>query len=241
MGSACSKRLRLWERYLLGLIWLFCGAIALGREQYEQLTPFRSQGRAYHGRRHWAGHPVGLPGAIVGFAIAQGSARSRRSFAFPLHTGRRAGQHHPRAWRWAVQPAPRGPQFRPAGMERRSSAVLNYRLDLFILAALATRADVGRYSLAVSLTMLRGSTNRDRTGASAAHGQPRFRFRGGGGQSTQADRAIARDPPHGDSPGANGPRPWRPPARRNSLPTDLRLTEHPLGFLLLPGACPQHR
>ena len=31
---------------------------------------------------------------------------------------------------------------------------LNYRLDLFILGAFATRADVGRYSLAVSLTMV---------------------------------------------------------------------------------------
>ena len=31
---------------------------------------------------------------------------------------------------------------------------LNYRLDLFMLAACATRADVGRYSVAVSLTML---------------------------------------------------------------------------------------
>ncbi len=109
----------------LGLNWLFCGAVALGREQYEQFGSFQiSRAALTTAVVIGLGIPLGLAGAIVGFAIAQvlSSGVAAASLLRSTRVEER-GNTTPRAWRSAVQPAPRGPQVRPTGMERRSSPV----------------------------------------------------------------------------------------------------------------------
>jgi O-antigen/teichoic acid export membrane protein len=140
----------------LGLAWTFCGSIALARDLYEHFASFQiSKSVVTACMVIGLGVPFGLAGVIVGFAVAQlisagiavaslfryarheptepMLAPTRRRAPYPLRLALRFGR---RAWSADVL------QF------------LNYRLDLFVLAAFASRADVGRYSLAVSLTML---------------------------------------------------------------------------------------
>jgi O-antigen/teichoic acid export membrane protein len=137
----------------LALAWLFCGSIAIARDLYEQFASYQLL-RAILTAAVVVGLgiPFGLSGAIVGFAAAQAlsavvSAATlwRHVREDPIESSldedgagalRRALRFGRRAWSADVL------QF------------LNYRLDLFILAAFASRADVGRYSLAVALTML---------------------------------------------------------------------------------------
>jgi O-antigen/teichoic acid export membrane protein len=139
-----------------GLVWLFCSAIAIGRDLYERIATFQlSRAGLSVAAVIGLGIAFGLNGAILGFALAQvlGAAAAgaslarfnrretvdpalrsdRRETTRPLRTALRFGR---RAWSADVL------QF------------LNYRLDLFILAAYVARAEVGLYSLAVSLTML---------------------------------------------------------------------------------------
>lgn len=140
----------------LGLVWVFCGSVALAGDHYERFASFLiSRAALTVAAVVGLGIPFGLTGAIVGFAIAQmlgaGVAvasllrltRRERGHATirpggdrpssPLRSAFRFGR-----WAWSADVL----QF------------LNYRLDLFMLAAFATRADVGSYSVAVSLTML---------------------------------------------------------------------------------------
>lgn len=136
----------------LGLAWLFYGSIALARDLFEEFASYQLSRAGLTAAIVVAfGIAFDLPGAIVGFAIAQALSaaisattlwrRVRHDAEQPLDEGhlaplRAALKFGRRAWSADVL------QF------------LNYRLDLFILAAFASRADVGRYSLAVSLTML---------------------------------------------------------------------------------------
>lgn len=137
----------------LGLAWLFNGSVALARDLYEQFAWYQLSRAALTAVVVVTfGLAFDLAGAILGFAIAQMLSavlsasslwhRVRRDqpetaredgTSGPLRTALRFGR---RAWSADVL------QF------------LNYRLDLFILAAFASHADVGRYSLAVALTML---------------------------------------------------------------------------------------
>jgi O-antigen/teichoic acid export membrane protein len=136
----------------LGLAWLFNGSIALARDLYEQFASYQLSRAGLTAAFVVAfGVAFGLSGAIIGFAVAQALSavlsgvslwrRVRCDAERPLDDGhvaplRAALKFGRRAWSADVL------QF------------LNYRLDLFILAAFASRADVGRYSLAVSLTLL---------------------------------------------------------------------------------------
>ncbi len=140
----------------LGLIWLFCGAVALGREQYGRLTSFQiSRAALTAAVVIGLGIPYGLAGAIVGFAVAQvlSAGVAAASLLRFTRVEERGNTTH------APGDRPSSPLRAALRFGRRAWSAevlqfLNYRLDLFILAALATRADVGRYSLAVSLTML---------------------------------------------------------------------------------------
>jgi O-antigen/teichoic acid export membrane protein len=128
----------------------FTGAIALSRERYEAYAAFELVGTAV---LIVTAVPLtfvwGLNGALTGIAAASIAACVAAS-----------------AWaaRYA-RVAPRPPQAR-RGRLREATAfgskawgatvlqLINYRLDLFLLAAFATRADVGRYSVALSVTAL---------------------------------------------------------------------------------------
>jgi O-antigen/teichoic acid export membrane protein len=96
--------------------------------------------------------PFGLEGAIVGFAGAQALTAAIAAVALFLTI---------RTDRTALEPvaASEHPlsEARSFGLKAFGADVLqflNYRLDIFLVGAFATAADVGHYSVAVSLTMI---------------------------------------------------------------------------------------
>ena len=133
------------------LAWAFAAAIALGRDRYEAYTMLELVNAAVMlvvGVTLAA--TSGLSGAVVGFALAQvGTAvagawwghRAATALDDPAHPG---------------EPG----QLRPAfsfGLKSWGAnlvQLLNYRADLFILAAYASLSDVGVYSIALSVTGL---------------------------------------------------------------------------------------
>jgi O-antigen/teichoic acid export membrane protein len=139
----------------LGLAWIVCGSLALAEDRYEQFAATQvSRAVLTVAIVVGLGIEYGLTGAVVGFALAQALAAAF-AMALVARSFRRRGSqptrpHHDR---------PPG-QLRVAlrfGRRAWSADVLqflNYRLDLFMLAAFASRAEVGHYSVAVSLTML---------------------------------------------------------------------------------------
>lgn len=137
----------------LGLAWLFCGSIALARDLYEQFAYYQLSRAVLTAAVVVAfGVAFDLSGAIIGFAVAQALSAAISAVSLWRHV------RHDR-----VQPthddARAGPLRTALRFGRRAWSAdvlqfLNYRVDLFILAAFASRADVGRYSLAVALTML---------------------------------------------------------------------------------------
>jgi antigen flippase len=90
-----------------------------------------------------------LPGAVIGFALAHvvtaalAGVAARGMFA-PATSNPRPTE----------EPAPlrRAIGFGVKGYAANALQLLNYRLDLFILASVATAADVGRYAVAVAVT-----------------------------------------------------------------------------------------
>ena len=140
----------------LVLAWQFCGAVALGKDLYERYASFQiSRAALLAVAVVCLGIPFGLPGAIYGLAAAQAISalvagesliRLRRRRPQSL-TGAADAGPTPRALRTALK-------FGRRAWSADVLQFLNYRLDLFILAAYVSRADVGRYSVAVSLTML---------------------------------------------------------------------------------------
>jgi O-antigen/teichoic acid export membrane protein len=155
-GISLVEALAVMGALPLGLNWLFCGAIALGREQYEQFGSFQiSRAALTTAVVIGLGIPLGLPGAIVGFAIAQvlSSGVAAASLLRSTRAEERGNTTQPRG-AGPSSPLRAALKFGRRAWSAEVLQLLNYRLDLFILAALATRADVGRYSLAVSLTMV---------------------------------------------------------------------------------------
>jgi O-antigen/teichoic acid export membrane protein len=136
----------------LGLAWLFYGSIALACDLYEQFASYQLSRAALTAAVVVAfGAAFDLSGAIIGFAVAQ--VLSAALSAASLRKRVRGDDEH------FLQDGDVAPLRAALKFGRRAWSAdvlqfLNYRLDLFILAAFASRADVGRYSLAVSLTML---------------------------------------------------------------------------------------
>ncbi len=140
----------------LGLVWTFCGSVAIAGDHYERYASFLiSRAALTVAAVVGLGIPFDLTGAIVGLAIAQilsagvavASLRrlTRRDWA---HATIRPGGDRPSS------PLRSALRFGRRAWSADVLQFLNYRLDLFMLAAFATGADVGRYSVAVSLTML---------------------------------------------------------------------------------------
>ncbi len=128
----------------------FTGAIALSRERYEAYAAFELVGTAVLlAVAVPATFTWGLNGALAGIAVASVATCLAASV-------------------WAVRyvrvvPVP--PHARPRRLREATAfgskawgatllQLINYRLDLFLLAAWETRADVGRYSVALSVTAL---------------------------------------------------------------------------------------
>jgi O-antigen/teichoic acid export membrane protein len=139
-----------------GIAFLNCGAIALALDLYEQYASFQLWRAILSLVAVVAlGIGFGLAGAIIGFAIGQALCALVAGTSL-LRSVRGAGEQT--SDHEAPQPPTTPLRFALKFGRRAWSAdvlqFLNYRLDLFILAAFVSRADVGRYSLAVSLTML---------------------------------------------------------------------------------------
>jgi O-antigen/teichoic acid export membrane protein len=138
-----------------GLAWLYCGSIALALDLYEHYASFQfSRAATTAATVIGLGIAFGLSGAIIGFAVGQ--ALSALVSGTSLVAAIRGERGTPGAR--SLQDTPMRPLRSALRFGRRAWSAdvlqfLNYRLDLFILAAFVSRADVGRYSLAASLTM----------------------------------------------------------------------------------------
>lgn len=128
----------------------FAGAIALARERYEAYAAFEIVRTVVMLTAATAlTFVMGLNGALLGIAGANVLAFAA-SFVWGVRYGRvaRSGAHAG------------GGRLREAtafGSKAWGASLLqlvNYRLDLFLVAAYVTRADVGRYSIALSVTAL---------------------------------------------------------------------------------------
>jgi O-antigen/teichoic acid export membrane protein len=139
-----------------GLAWTLAGAAAIAVDLYERFASFQiSRAVLTAACTAGLGLAFGLSGAIVGFALAQPLAA-----VLAMTSMERFARRDPHA----PPGEPRTPGGRSVlrrafdfGRKAWSADVLqfiNYRLDLFILGAFVSRADVGRYALAVSLTMV---------------------------------------------------------------------------------------
>ncbi len=130
------------------LSWAFRAATALGRNRYEAYTGLQV---IYSLVMVVAGVTLavlfGLTGAVIGFSAANvvtagfGAMWMRRA-SVREHVPARPGQFR-RAARFGLQ-----------AWSANLMQYLNYRVDLFILSAVAARGDVGLYSVAVSVTAL---------------------------------------------------------------------------------------
>lgn len=132
--------------------WGLSRAVAIGRDRYEAYAGF---GVVYSVLMLLFGVILtalfGTAGAIAGFAIAN-VVTAGVGITWLQREVRRAGdhdQHHQRPGRIR-----RATSFGAQAWVANLLQLLNYRLDLFFLSAVASRSTVGVYSVAVSVTAL---------------------------------------------------------------------------------------
>ena len=155
-GISGGEALAVMAAVPFGLAWLFCSAIAIGCDLYERIATFQlSRAALTVVAVIGPGIAFGLSGAIVGFAAAQ--VLSAAAVGISLARFNRRESQEPASGvnrRETTRPLRAAFRFGRRAWSADALQFLNYRLDLFILAAYVARADVGQYSLAVSLTML---------------------------------------------------------------------------------------
>jgi O-antigen/teichoic acid export membrane protein len=130
------------------LSWLYTTYVALARDRYEAyVLPPAAQSTLALMLVALLGALDGVAGAVAGFALAHAItaigvavAMRRRLPRTPAAAGSERGQLR-RAIRFGVK-----------GYAANALQMVNYRLDLFILAAVASAADVGHYAIAVAVT-----------------------------------------------------------------------------------------
>lgn len=135
------------------MAWAFAAAVALGRDRYEAYAMLEIASSAV---LMVVGVVLailsGLTGAVIGFTaanvVAAGVAsvwvrRERRREPAVSEAPTGAGHELRRATRFGLQ-----------AWSANLLQLLNYRLDLFILSAVAARSAVGVYAIAVSITAL---------------------------------------------------------------------------------------
>lgn len=129
-----------------GLLALYAGSIAVATDDYETyaLLP-GAQAVLVLVLSGTGAAALGLKGAVIGMTLAGGLvgagvaiwARRLRQDANAAHTALR-----------------RAASFGIKGYAGNALQILNYRLDLFVLSVVASRASVGQYSIAVAATSL---------------------------------------------------------------------------------------
>jgi O-antigen/teichoic acid export membrane protein len=135
------------------LAWAFSAAAALGRDRYEAYAAIEiTQSLVILLVGVALAVAFGLTGAIIGFAAANvvtailGELWIRRETAHESDSGadqEATGHQLRRATRFGLK-----------AWTANLLQLLNYRLDLFVLSAVATRSAVGVYSIAASVTAL---------------------------------------------------------------------------------------
>jgi O-antigen/teichoic acid export membrane protein len=131
------------------LSWFYGSYVALAIDRYEDYAlPSALQSVAAVCLVTALGALDGVPGAVLGFTLAHvlaaatTLARNRRAFS-------RIGMPQTASATHALRRAIR---FGIKGYASNALQFVNYRLDIFILNAIAVSATVGRYSVAVSIT-----------------------------------------------------------------------------------------
>ncbi len=129
------------------LSWFYATYVALAQDRYEAYAlPPALQGAAALALVATLSALDGLRGAVIGFALAHVLTAAavligaRRSFRAAVPTTPATGQLR-RAIRFGLK-----------GYASNALQFLNYRVDVFILAAVASSADVGHYSVAIAVT-----------------------------------------------------------------------------------------
>jgi len=135
------------------LSWFYGTSIAVATDRYEAFaTPPALQSALALALVAVLAAVAGLPGAVAGFALAHvvTAAVSQATMRRALAT---TPPRHPPAGE-AAEPHPlrRAIRFGIKGYAANALQVVNLRADLFVLAAFATSADVGHYSVAVAVT-----------------------------------------------------------------------------------------
>ena len=135
----------------------FAGAIALGRDRYEAYAAIQiSQSLVFLTAGVALAAAFRLTGAIIAFALANVAAAA----VGWLWTRRQASREQqsvparPTGTATAKSPLRRAVGFGLQAWTANLLQLLNYRLDLFILSAVAARSTVGVYSVAVSATAI---------------------------------------------------------------------------------------
>ncbi|MGN6189373.1 MAG: oligosaccharide flippase family protein [Conexibacter sp.] len=134
------------------LSWLYTTYLALALDRYEAYAlPPAVQSTLALALVAGLGVAFGLTGAIVGFSLAHvATALAVAVMARRALTARHDGATG--APRHATGQLRRAVAFGIKGYAANALQFLNYRLDLFILAAVATAADVGHYAVAIAVT-----------------------------------------------------------------------------------------
>jgi O-antigen/teichoic acid export membrane protein len=131
--------------------WAFAAAAALGRDRYEAYTSLELT----HSAVVMFGGVIaaivfGLVGAVAGFAAANAVTAVVGTRWLVRAIRRERGPERPARER----PLRRATRFGLQAWSPNLLQLVNYRLDIFILAAFATRSAVGVYAIAVSVTGL---------------------------------------------------------------------------------------
>lgn len=138
------------------LVWEFAGGIALGRERYEAFAAFQVvQSAVLLAVGTALAFPLGLTGVVVGLLAGQAAAAAFATWWLTRY-GRspvdRAARDRPGVD--AGGELPGAVRFGLKSWGANLLQLLNYRMDLFILSAVASSADVGVYAVALSVTSL---------------------------------------------------------------------------------------
>lgn len=133
------------------LSWFYGTSIAVATDRYEAFAiPPALQSTLALALVAVLAAVDGLPGAVLGFALAHVATAvvSRAALRPRLATEPVAGD----AAAPERRPLRRAIRFGIKGYAANALQVINFRADLFVLAAFATAADVGHYSVAVAVT-----------------------------------------------------------------------------------------
>jgi len=138
------------------LSWFYGTSIAVATDRYEAFAlPPALQSALAMALVAVLAALEGLPGAVAGFALAH-----VLTAAVSQAMMRRGLTHHPKphdeAPRDTGEPGHlrRAIRFGIKGYAANALQIVNYRADLFVLAAFATAADVGHYAVAVAVTQV---------------------------------------------------------------------------------------